>query len=103
MRLAKILAVLAAVCLVGAVAVATLGPVDMTLGDGLGALDRLRLEGVERFVRLHLSNWIWDRPLKALLMRPIWLVPASLGIILAGASATAASGGTPLNSRRRRS
>ncbi len=104
MKLAKILAVLAAVCLVGAVAVATLGPEDMTLGDGLGALDRLRLDGVERFVRLHLSNWIWDHPLKALLMRPIWLVPASLGIILAGASATAAnSGGTPLNSRRRRS
>ncbi len=104
MKLAKTFAVLAAVFLVGAVAIATLGPEDMTLGDGLGALDRLRLAGVERFIRLHFSDWIWDHPLKALLMRPIWLVPASLGIILAGASATAAnSGGTRLNSRRRRS
>jgi hypothetical protein len=103
MKWAKIFAVLAAVCLVGAVAVATLGPEDMTLGDGLGALGQSRLAGVERFVRLHLSDWIWDHPLKALLMRPIWLMPASLGIILAGASATAANSGTPLNSRRRRS
>ena len=103
MKWAKIFAVLAAVFLVGAVAVATLGPEDMTLGDGLFALDRLSLAGVERFVRLHLSDWVWDHPLKALLLRPIWLLPASLGIILAGASATAANSGTPLNSRRRRS
>jgi hypothetical protein len=104
MKLAKIFAVLAAICLVGAVAVGTLGPDEMSLGEGLAALDRLHLSAAEHFVRLHLSDWLWDHPIKALLVRPIWLVPASLGLLLAGACATAAnSGGSPLNSRRRRS
>ena len=105
MKLAKIFAILAAIFLVGAVAVGTLGPDDMSLGEGLAALDRLHLSAAEHFVRLHLSDWLWDHPIKALLVRPVWLVPASLGLLLAGACATAAnsSGSSPLNSRRRRS
>jgi hypothetical protein len=103
MKLAKVFAVLAAVFLVGAVALATLGPDDMSLGEGILAIDKLRLATVERFVRLHLSSWIWDHPMKALLERPLWLLPAAFGLILIGAAATAATSGNALNSRRRRS
>ena len=103
MRLAKIFAVLAAVCLVGAVALGTLEPDDLSLGDGLLAFDQGRLAAFERFVRLHFSGWLWDHPMKALLVRPIWLIPACAGLVLAGASASAASRGNALNSRRRRS
>ena len=103
MKLAKTFAVLAAICLVGAVALGTLGPDDLSLGDGLLAFDNLRLAAFERFVRLHLSDWIWDRPIRALLVRPIWLLPACIGLVFAGASASAASRGNALNSRRRRS
>lgn len=103
MRMAKVFAVLAAVFLVSAVAVGTLGPIDMSLGDGLSALDKVRMAAVERFVRMHISGWLWDHPLKALFGRPIWLLPASIGLVLAGASCTAATSRNPLNSRRRRS
>ena len=103
MKTAKIFAVLAAVLLVGAVAIATLGPEDMTLGEGIGAVDRLRLDAIEQFVRGHLSNWAWEHPLKALLGRPLWLLPASLGLLLVGVAATAANSVGGLKSRRRRS
>ncbi len=103
MKLAKTFAVLAAVFLVGAVAIAALGPDDLSLGDGLAAIDQFRLAALERFVRTHLSGWIWDHPVKGLLMRPIWLLPAAFGLIFAGASATAVTSSNALNSRRRRS
>jgi hypothetical protein len=103
MKVAKTFAVLAAICLVGAIAVATLGPEDMTLGEGIAAMDIFQLASVEKFVRVHVSGWIWDHPFKALLDRPLWLLPASIGLLLAGACATAATSGNALNSRRRRS
>ncbi len=103
MMVAKVLAVLAAILLVGAIAVATLGPPDMTLGEGMRAIDALRLSVMEHYVRTHLSNWVWDRPLTALLVRPIWLLPAALGLICAGASATAATRPSTSTTRRRRS
>jgi hypothetical protein len=101
--LTKILAIIAAILLVGSVALGTLGPPDMTLGDGLIVLDRLRLAAVEGFVRSHLSGWVWDKPMMALLIRPIWMVPAAIGLIFAGAAMTAASSGKASTSRRRRS
>ncbi len=103
MKIAKTLAVLAAMLLVGAVAIGTLGPEDMTLGEGLAALDQFRLAAAERFVRAHMSAWLWEHPLKAVLARPLWLLPAAFGLILAGGSATAATTERAPNSRRRRS
>jgi hypothetical protein len=103
MKIAKTLAVLAAVFLVGAVAIGTLGPEDMTLAEGLAALDQIRLAAAERFVRVHMSVWLWEHPLKALLGRPLWLLPTAVGLILAGASATVATTERAPNSRRRRS
>ncbi len=100
---AKILAVLAAILLVGSVALATLGPPYMTLSEGIRAIDGVRLAAMEHYVRTHLSSWLWVHPLTALLTRPIWLLPASLGLICAGASATAATRPSTSPTRRRRS
>ena len=51
MRIAKVLAVLAAMLLVGSVAVATLGPQDMSLGDALATLDHSSLASIESYLR----------------------------------------------------
>lgn len=103
MKLAKFLMVVAAILLVGSVAIGTLGPQEMSLGDAITRLDRTSLATVEAYVRHHLSAWVWKGPLMAIIGRPIWLVPAALGLICAGAAATAASVPAANNSRRRRS
>ena len=101
--LAKIFAVLSAVMLVGAVAVGTLGPPDMTLAEALARLDHDGFLAAEAYVRLHVSNWLWDVPATALLVRPVWLLPAAAGLLLAGGALTAMQSQKAPNSRRRRS
>ncbi len=101
--LAKIFAVLSATLLVGAVAVGTLGPQDISLGEALSAIDHFRYEAVESFVRSHLSAWLWEHPVTSLLVRPPWLLPAALGVLLGGAAMTMANSQKAPNSRRRRS
>ncbi len=101
--LAKVLAVIAAVMFVGAVAAGTLGPPDMSLGEALASLDHLRVTAVEAYVRIHLSAWLWDHPVRAVMERPVWLLPACAGLLFAGGSMTAASLQKAPTSRRRRS
>ena len=101
--LAKVLAVLSAALLVGSVAIATLGPQDLSLGDALNAADHLRIAAVEHWFRANVSQWLWDHPAVALLARPLWLVPAALGLLLAGGAMTAATYQKAPTSRRRRS
>ncbi len=103
MIVAKVLAVLAAALLVGSVAIGTLAPQDMTLGDAWILMDNSHMHVVEAFVRAHLSPWVWERPVTALLARPVWFLPAGTGLILAGAAMTAASRHKAAPSRRRRS
>ena len=100
---AKVLAVLSAALLVGAVALATLAPPDFTLGDALAAADHVKIAAVEAWVRSRASSWLWDHPVVALLARPLWLVPASMGLLLAGAAMTVATSHKAATSRRRRS
>ena len=100
---AKTLAILAAILLVGAVAVATLGPQDVSLGEALNTLDHIRLAAVEAYVRTHWSAWLWEHPVTSLLVRPPWLPPAVIGVLLAGAAMTTATSQKAPNSRRRRS
>ena len=100
---AKILAVLAATLLVGAVAVATLGPQDISLGEALNAIDHIRFAAVEAYIRAHVSAWLWEHPVTSLLVRPPWLLPAAIGVLLAGAAMTMATSQKAPNSRRRRS
>ena len=101
--IAKIFAVLAAVLLVAAVALGTLMPTDMSLGEALEGMAKLQFAASEAFVRAHISDWFWEKPLTALLVRPIWLVPAGVGLVCAGAAMTAASRHKAAPSRRRQS
>lgn len=103
MMLAKVLAVGAAIFLVAAVATGTLGPAGTSLGDALSSLDHLRVTAVEAWIRTHLSAWLWDHPVRALLERPVWLLPTAAGLLLAGGATTAASRQKAPTSRRRRS
>ncbi len=103
MTLSRILAVIAAAMLVGAVAAGTLWPQDMSLGEALASLDRLKLTAVEAYMRAHLSSWFWDHPVRAMMERPVWLLPAAAGLLFAGGSMTAASMRKAPASRRRRS
>ncbi len=103
MMLAKVFAVVAAVMLVGAVAAGTLGPQDMSLGEALTSVDHLKVTAVEAWIRLHLSGWLWDHPMRAIMERPVWLLPAAAGLLFAGGAMTAASMQKAPTSRRRRS
>jgi hypothetical protein len=84
--LQRILAVISAVLLVGAVALATLGPPSVPLGGLLLMLDHDLTEGLRSGIEQHVAAWIWSDFVMPLLVRPAWLVPAALGLICAGAA-----------------
>ena len=93
---ARIFAVVAAVFLVTAVALCTLMPQGLTLGQGLLMLDR----GSPAWLRAHSAAWLWDWVELPFLLRPLWLLPAFLGLICVGLSVTL-NGGKPSPRRRR--
>jgi hypothetical protein len=97
----RVLAVLAAVLLVGAVAVAMLGPPELPLGQALFMLDRDMMEALHSGIEKHLSGWIWNNLLVPLMVRPAWLVPAATGLICAGVSLSLATRKSPHRSHRR--
>lgn len=88
---------IAAALLVGAFALALLGPQDMTLGDALHSFDT----GLVPRLQALCGPTLW-RAADTLITRPAWLPLAALGLVSAG---VAASLGTsrPSQTRRRRS
>lgn len=86
MTLQRILAVLSAILLVGAVALATLGPPSVPLGQVLLMIDHDLTETLRTGIEKHLAEWLWTDVALPLLVRPAWLVPASLGLVFAGAA-----------------
>lgn len=94
----RIMAVLAAAFLVGAIAVAMIGPPNVPLGAALYMLDRQALYDVQA----HLTAWMWDGMALPLLVRPAWLLPACIGIVCAGLSLSIASRKRPQRMPRRR-
>jgi hypothetical protein len=97
----RILAVLAAMLLVGAVALAMLGPPAVPLGQLLFMIDHDLIEGVHSFIGTHVAAWLWDYLVVPLLLRPAWLVPAALGLICGGASLTLSTRKSTHRSHRR--
>ncbi len=95
---ARLFAVLAALLLVGSVAIGTLTPPGLTLGQGLVMLDH---DGLA-WLREHSVAWMWNWLEVPFMVRPLWLVPACLGLICAGMATTLSLGNSP-QSRRRRS
>ena len=97
----KLLAILAAAFLVGAFALATLAPENMDLGGALYALNHDAVTALQGFTSAHALGWLWDHVAHPALIRPAWLLPASLGLICIGAAATTNSRGASRSHRRR--
>jgi hypothetical protein len=94
---ARIFAVLAALLLVASVAIGTLTPPGLTLGQGMVMLDR----GGPTWLREHSAAWLWNFVEVPFMIRPLWLIPACLGLICAGMAMTLNLGSA--SPRRRRS
>jgi hypothetical protein len=97
----RILAVMAAALLVGSVALATIGPPEMPLGQALFMIDHNILNVLQTDVDSYLAHWVWTYVLVPFLLRPAWLLPAVLAVICAGLSMTLASRQEAHNQRRR--
>ncbi len=97
----RILAVISAVLLVAAVAVATFGPESISLGQALYLFDHDVLDKLPAWVTRNLGNWFWGSVIQPLLVRPAWLVPASVGIVCVGLSMSLSNRKTTHRSHRR--
>lgn len=97
----KVLAIGAAVMLVGAFALATLAPVNMSLGQFLMATNEDLLRVLHDALRNAHMMWVWDHVVLPMLVRPAWLFPASLGLVCVGGAATFGSNGATRGQRRR--
>ena len=95
---ARIFAVLAAAFLVVAIGFASVTPFGLTLGQGLLMLDASTLQ----WAQSHSGGWLWDWIETPVLLRPLWLLPASAGVVCAGL-ALSFNFGKASQSRRRRS
>ena len=72
--------------LVGAVALAMLGPPSVPLGQMLFMIDHDLMDVLHSGIEQHLSSWLWQNLVMPVMIRPAWLVPAALGLICAGLS-----------------
>jgi hypothetical protein len=97
----RIFAVLAAAMLVGAVALAMLGPPDMPLGQVIFLIDHDLMEALHSGIENHLASWLWDYLIAPLMVRPAWLVPAGFGLIFAGMALTFSNRNPAHRSHRR--
>jgi hypothetical protein len=97
----RILAVLAAMLLVGAVALAILGPPGVPLAQALFMVDHDLMEAVHTFIGTHLAMWLWDYLVVPLMLRPAWLVPAALGLVCGGMSLSLSTRKSTHRSHRR--
>jgi hypothetical protein len=99
--LQRVLAILAAMLLVGAVALAMLGPPAVPLGQVLFMVDHDLMDAVHGFIGTHLAAWLWDYLVLPLMLRPAWLVPAALGLLCGGASLSLSTRKSTHRSHRR--
>lgn len=81
---ARIFAVLAATFLVGAVALGTVLPPDMTLFEAVHVLDSARADAAQAAAIGQLGQAVWNAVAVPMLLRPVWLLPLSIGIVFAG-------------------
>ncbi len=102
MNASRALAVLAAATLVAAFALATLLQPMLTLAGLIIMGDAHILYAAREFILAHLPGWVWTDLAMPLLLRPCWLLPASLGIVFAGgAMSLAFRNGVPRSHRKR--
>ena len=97
--LARVLAVLAAVALVGAFALATMLPPMTSLAELVGMVDNRTLIALPQMVRGNAGEWAWRWLVLPLLMRPVWLLPTACGVVLGGLAITLHGPGAPKSPR----
>lgn len=98
----RILAIMAAALLVGTVALATLESPDMPLGQALLAIDHSSLSTLQLEIEGIFAHWMWSEIVLPVLVRPVWLLPAALGLICLGLSLTLPQGRQQEGPRQRR-
>ena len=98
----RILTVLSAALLVGAVAVALLAPPGLPLGQALLAYDHRTLDALQSAVTQIFPAWLWIDVILPVLVRPAWLPPAARGLIFAGLAFTLPNGRRAERPRQRR-
>lgn len=84
----RVFAVLAAVFLIGAAVLAATGPQGLSLEDAVSVVNVMAVFRLHEYAMDHWPHWIWGAFAVPWLLRPAWLVPASLGIICAGFAGT---------------
>ena len=99
--LPRLFAVLAAVLLVGSVGLAALLPADISLAQALAVLDETLPGHLQNLVSGALGRWLWLAVFHPLLVRPVWLIPVSLGLICVGGALTTLSHAPPRTKQRR--
>lgn len=77
---ARVFAVLASAFLVASVGFALLAPSGLSLGRGI----ELMLPTALDWARSRSMSWLWLNIEVPFLLRPLWLVPACLGLLCAG-------------------
>jgi hypothetical protein len=97
--LVRILAVTAAMALVGAFALATMLPPMTSLAELVAMLDNPTLLALPQMVHGNAPQWVWDWLVLPLLMRPVWLLPAAIGVVLGGLAITLQGPGAPKSPR----
>jgi hypothetical protein len=98
----RILAILSAALLVGAVAVALLAPPGMPLGQALLRIDHTMLDVLRSAVERVFAPWMWTEVVLPVLARPAWLPSAALGLICGGLCVTLPLGRRAERPRQRR-
>lgn len=99
--LPRVFAVLAAILLVGSVALVALMPADSSLGQALRDLTGTAPDRALGLFSTGLPRTLWEAVIVPVLVRPVWLVPVSLGLICVGGTLTALSHASPRTKQRR--
>ena len=99
--LPRIFAVLAAVLLVGSVALASLMPPDISLYGALHLMHPVSPDHLQQVMLSRFGHFVWNALALPLLNRPVWLAPVSLGLICVGAAMTTLGPAAPRTKQRR--
>ena len=97
----RVFAVLAAALLVGSVALATLGPPGLPLGQLIFMLNHDVMQALRNGIEGHLATWLWQYGAVPVLVRPAWMAPAALGLLCAGGALSVSGRKTASRSHRR--
>ncbi len=94
---------LSATSLVGAFTLATVLTPFESLAEVLADWDHPWLVWLKDLSEAHLPRWLWQDVMVPILLRPAWLLPTAVGLVLLGFAVTIGSRKSVASSHRRRS